>query len=66
MKTTMNIPDDLMKKAMRASGARTKTETVLVALRELIRKKKIDRLLETAGSYDFPGASELERFRDDR
>jgi len=66
MKTTMNIPTKLLAAAQKACGARTKTETVLRALEELLRKRRVDRLLETAGSYEFTDTAELERERDGR
>jgi len=40
MKTTLNIPEDLIKKAMSIANHRTKTETVIVALQEYVRKKR--------------------------
>lgn len=66
MKTTMNIPTELLAAAQKACGARTKTETVLLALEELLRKRRVDRLLETAGTYEFTDPAELERERDGR
>lgn len=53
MKTTLNIPDELIEKARLASGKRTKTETVVTALEELIRKKKLENVLDKAGKLDF-------------
>ena len=53
MKTTLNIPEDLIKKAMSLSKHRTKTETVVVALQEYIRQKKIDKILGHEGKLQF-------------
>ena len=53
MKTTLNIPEDLIKTAMSLSKSSTKTETVAVALREFIRKKKIEKVLEQEGKLQF-------------
>jgi hypothetical protein len=53
MKTTLNIPDDLIKEAMLASKSRTKTEAVITGLRELIRQKKIARVLSSVGRMEF-------------
>jgi len=53
MKTTLNIPEDLIKKAMSLSKHRTKTETVVVALQEYIRQKKIDKILGQEGKLQF-------------
>ena len=53
MKTTLNIPEDLIKKAMSLSKHRTKTKTVVVALQEYIRQKKIDKILGQEGKLQF-------------
>jgi len=53
MKTTLNIPEDLIKKAMSLSKHRTKTETVVVALQEYIRQKKIAEILGQEGKLQF-------------
>ncbi|MBM4306844.1 MAG: type II toxin-antitoxin system VapB family antitoxin [Deltaproteobacteria bacterium] len=53
MKTTLNIPEDLIKTAMSLAKHRTKTETVIIALREYIRKKKIEKILGQEGMLQF-------------
>ncbi|HKN19314.1 MAG TPA: type II toxin-antitoxin system VapB family antitoxin [Dissulfurispiraceae bacterium] len=53
MKTTLNIPDDLIKEAMTVSTSRTKTDAVIAGLKELIRQKKIDNVLSSAGKLEF-------------
>lgn len=53
MKTTLDIPDELIKEAMTVSKSRTKTEAVITGLRELIRQKKIERVLSSAGKLEF-------------
>lgn len=49
MKTTLNIPDELMREAMDASKSRTKTDAVIAGLNELIRLQKIERVLSGVG-----------------
>ena len=53
MKTTLNIPKELLEEAVRLAGVRTKTEAVTLALKELIRRKKVERLIEQTGSLEF-------------
>ena len=53
MKTTLNIPEDLIKKAMSLAKHRTKTETVVVALQEYIRQKNIEKILGQEGKLQF-------------
>ena len=66
MKTSMNLPDQLIHEAMRVCHSRVMSRTVVLALEELIRKKKAERLLELAGKLRFADDREMERIRDDR
>ena len=62
MKTTLNILDELVKKAMSLSNHRTKTGTVITALHEYIRLKKIERILAHEGKLDFDDTWEKSRY----
>ncbi len=53
MKTTLDIPDDLIKEAMTLSNSKTKKEAVVSGLRELIRQRKIANVISSAGKLDF-------------
>ncbi|PKL51813.1 MAG: hypothetical protein CVV37_04445 [Nitrospira bacterium HGW-Nitrospira-1] len=53
MKTTLNIPDDLIKEAMDTAKSRTKTDAVIAGLKELVRKKKIEKVLSMVGKLEF-------------
>jgi CRISPR/Cas system-associated protein Csx1 len=61
MKTTLNIPDELIKTAMSLSKHRTKTGTVIIALHEYIRLKKIEKILEHEGKLQFENTWERSR-----
>ncbi len=61
MKTTFNIPEDLIKKAMSLSKHKTKTETIIVALQEYVRQKKIEKILEHQGKLQFDETWEKSR-----
>ena len=61
MKTTLNIPDELIKTAMSFSKYRTKTKTVITALQEYIRLKKIEKILENEGELQFENTWEKAR-----
>jgi Arc/MetJ family transcription regulator len=52
MRTTLDIPEDLVKEAMKRAGIGTKTEVIVVALNELIRKSKISGLKKYKGKVD--------------
>lgn len=49
MRTTVDIPEELLEEARRASNARTKREVVLAGLEELIRKSRHEELRRLAG-----------------
>jgi Arc/MetJ family transcription regulator len=61
MKTTLNIPEDLIKRAMSLAKHKTKTETVIVALQEYVRQKKIEKILEHQGKLQFEDTWEKSR-----
>jgi len=61
MKTTLDIPDELLKEAMAVSKSRTKKEAVITGLRELIRQRKIERVLSSAGKLEFSDSWEKAR-----
>lgn len=52
MRTTLDLPKDLIDKAMKASQINTKTQLIITALEDLIRKSKISGLKEFKGKVD--------------
>lgn len=63
-RTTLDIDEALLEKAMESSGAKTKTETVELALRELIRHQRRRELIESLGTYELDlDPEELRRLR---
>ena len=49
MRTTFDVPEELLEEARRLSGARSKREAVLAGLEELIRKGRREELRQLAG-----------------
>jgi len=49
MRTTLNLPEDLMEEALRITRFRSKTDVVIHSLRELIRKKRLEELKDLKG-----------------
>jgi Arc/MetJ family transcription regulator len=49
MRTTLDLPADLLESARRAAELRTKRETVIAGLKELIKKGKREQLRGLAG-----------------
>jgi len=50
MRTTLDIPENLLDEARRLLGFKSKTDTVVLSLRELVRRRRIDELKELLGS----------------
>ncbi|MEE4362856.1 MAG: type II toxin-antitoxin system VapB family antitoxin [Desulfotignum sp.] len=49
MRTTLDLPEDLVNEAMRATNIKTKTKVITVALEDLVRKSKISALKKFKG-----------------
>jgi Arc/MetJ family transcription regulator len=49
MRTTLDLPADLLEEARTALGFKSKTDTVVMALRELVRRRRIDELKDLLG-----------------
>lgn len=52
MRTTLNVPEDLMEEALRITQFRSKTDVVIYSLKELIRRKRLEELKELKGKVD--------------
>lgn len=64
MRTNIEIDDDLMERAMRASGRRTKRETVEEALELLVRLRSQEAVRSLRGKIEWQG--DLDAMRRDR
>jgi Arc/MetJ family transcription regulator len=49
MRTTLDLPMELLDEARGALGFKSKTDTVVLALRELVRRRRIDELKALMG-----------------
>lgn len=49
MRTTLDLPENLLSEAMKASHIETKTKVIIIALEDLIRKHKISGLKKFKG-----------------
>ncbi|MBA3641286.1 MAG: type II toxin-antitoxin system VapB family antitoxin [Acidobacteria bacterium] len=52
MRTTLDLPDDLLDSARRALGFKSKTDTIVVALRELVRRHRLEELKSLLGRVE--------------
>lgn len=61
MKTTLNIDDEILKKASQLTGVREKTTLVRMGLEALVARQSAKRLAALGGSE--PGAARIPRRR---
>ena len=52
MRTTLDIPEELLEQAMKLAKVRTKTQVVILALRDLIDKERREGLIALKGTLD--------------
>ncbi len=52
MRTTLDLPENLLEEAMKVTHVKTKTNVIVLALKELIRKSKISDLKKFKGKVD--------------
>ena len=52
MRTTLDLPETLLAEAVKVSPKKTKTATIIDALQDYIRKKKLQDLKLLRGSMD--------------
>jgi Arc/MetJ family transcription regulator len=52
MRTTLDLPEELIEEARRLLGFKSKTDTVVLSLRELIRRGRIEQLKSLMGAVD--------------
>ena len=52
MRTTLDLPEDLINEAMKATHINTKTKVIITALEDLIRKSNISGLKKFKGKID--------------
>ena len=49
MRTTLDLPGELVEEARHALGFKSKTDTVVLALREVVRRSRLDELKALMG-----------------
>jgi Arc/MetJ family transcription regulator len=52
MRTTLDLPEELLTEAMKAAHIHTKTKVIITALEDLIRRSKISELKQFKGKID--------------
>jgi Arc/MetJ family transcription regulator len=52
MKTTVDIPEDVLAEAMRFAGAKTKREAIVTAIEDYNRRKRMAELIQYSGTSE--------------
>ncbi len=52
MRTTLDLPDDLVKEAMKVTHSKTKTDLIKIALQNIIQKEKSKSIQQYYGKID--------------
>jgi hypothetical protein len=52
MRTTLDLPAGLVDEARSVLGFKSKTDTIVLALRELVRRRRIDELKDLLGRVE--------------
>jgi Arc/MetJ family transcription regulator len=52
MRTTIDLPDNLVNEAMKMTQIKTKTKVIITALEQLIRREQLSELKEFKGKID--------------
>ena len=61
MKTTIDIPDELIEQAMKAANCKTKKAAIVAALSEYIKKMRIEEAIKMEGKLKFSESTEKAR-----
>jgi Arc/MetJ family transcription regulator len=66
MKTTINIPDEELKQAIKYTGAKTKREAVVTAIRDFNRRRRMAELAGMLGTFkEFMTQADLKKMREE-
>jgi metal-responsive CopG/Arc/MetJ family transcriptional regulator len=65
-RATITLPNDLLAELMSMVSARSKTEAVIMAIKEEIRLKKLEKIRTMAGKMEFTATAEELRHADER
>ena len=53
MRTTVDLPEDLLRSVQELTGAKTRKDALIIALEDYRRRRRLERLLEAAGTLEF-------------
>lgn len=67
MKTTIDIPQEELKEAIKYTGAKTKRDAVVFAIKDFNKRKRLAELAGMLGTFkDFMTQDDLKNMREDK
>ena len=67
MKTSIDIPEEDLKEIVKYTGAKTKREAVVQAVKDFNRRHRLEELAKSLGTFkDFMTQEDLREMREDR
>jgi len=66
MRTTLDLPEELVKEVVRMTGAKSKTTAISLALQEYVERQKRLKILDYRGKIDLDLTMEQIRHERDR
>lgn len=67
MKTTIDIPQEELKEAIKYTGAKTKRDAVVFAIKDFNKRKRLAELARMLGTFkDFMTQDDLKNMREDK
>lgn len=65
-RSTLTLPQELLTELVQVTGAKTKTQAVIIAIQDEIRQRKLEQIKGMAGRMEFELEAEALRHRDER
>lgn len=65
-RTTITLPNSLLDELMSTIEAKSKTEAVIMAIKDVIRMKKLEKIKSMAGRMEFMKPADKLRHEDER
>lgn len=67
MKTTIDIPEEKLKEAIKYTGDKTKRNAVVLTLKDFNRRRRLSELARVLGTFkDFMTQEDLKKMREDK
>jgi len=67
MKTTIDIPDEDLKEIIKYTGAKTKKDAIMHAVKDFNRRRRLAELAKALGTFkDFMTQEDLAQMREDK